>query len=194
LDDTLSLIDSAANDFAGAYGGGAWYSNLENNLLVPITPLRPNVADAKAKAKIEISLNRIKGNLARVNNSGRISVQEQQWIDEILPAKPATFFQDPEVNAARFMSLRTLVNNQRQQVFAQLGWVTDELVMQTPALGTKNDPFSLPADEQGQASMLRFLSGTLGKVDNPNALVYLRTPDGAVRPFRASELRSIGGQ
>jgi hypothetical protein len=194
LDDTLSLIEGAKSDLAGAYGPSAWYSNFENNLLVPITPLRPNVADAKAKSSIDIRLNRIKGNLARVNNSGRISVQEQQWIDEILPAKAGTFFQDPEVNAARFNSLQALVQTQRQQVLAQLGYVTDELVMQPPALGTKNDPFSLPADEQGQANMLRFLSGTLGRVDNPNALVYIRTPDGAVRPFRASELRSTGGQ
>jgi hypothetical protein len=195
LDDTLSLIEGAKTDLAGAYGPGAWYSNFENNMLVPVTPLRPNVADAKAKSSIDIRLNRIKGNLARVNNSGRVSVQEQQWIDEILPAKAGTFFQDPEVNAARFNALQALVQTQRQQVLAQLGYVTDELVMQAPALGTKNDPFALPADEQGQANMLRFLGGTLGRVENPNALVYIRTPDGVVRPFKASELRaSIGGQ
>jgi hypothetical protein len=194
LDDTLSLIDRSANDFVGAYGGGAFYSNLENNLLVPITPLRPNVADAKAKARIEISLNRIKGNLARVNNSGRISVQEQQWIDEILPAKPATFFQDPEVNAARFMSLRTLINNQRQQVMAQLGWITDELVMQTPALGTKNDPFVIPADEERRENMYGFLRGTVGKVTDPDARVYLQMPDGVTRVFPAAEIRKLGVQ
>ena len=194
LDDTLALIEGAKSDLSGAYGPGAWYSNFENNMLVPISPLRPNVADAKAKSSIDIRLNRIKGNLARVNNSGRISVQEQQWIDEILPAKAGTFFQDPEVNAARFNSLQALVQTQRQQVLAQLGYTTEDLVMSPPALGTRNDPFALPADEQGQANMLRFLGGTLGRVDNPDALVYIRTPDGTVRPFKASELRNLGAQ
>jgi uncharacterized SAM-dependent methyltransferase len=112
-----------------------------------------------------------------------------------MPAPAGTFFQDAEVNAGRLNALQALVLNQRQEVMAQLGYVTQELTMNAPATGTKNDPFALPAEEQGQQNMLRFLGGTVGKVTDPNVDVYIRMPNGVVRPFKVGELRSrLGGQ
>lgn len=195
LDKAMGLIDTMKSNFTGAYGPGAWYSNFENNMLVPVSPLNPNVQDAGRMAAINQARNRLMTMLASVDTEGRTSVFAQEKVEAILPAPAGTFFQDAEVNAGRLNAMQALVQNQRQEVLAQLGYVTQEMVMNTPSTGTKNDPFTLPADEQGQANMLRFLGGTLGRVADPNALVYIRTPDGAVRPFRASELRaSIGGQ
>jgi hypothetical protein len=194
LEEALSILEGAKGQLTGAYGPGAWYSSFENNMLVPISPLNPNVADERRKTTINQSLNRLMAKIASADTEGRVSVQAQEWVNEVLPARAGQFFQDAEVNAARFNALQALLQNQRQNALAQLGFVSQELQMAPPATGTRNDPFVLGEVEQSQQRMLGFLGGTIGKVDNPNALVYIRTPDGAVRPFRASELRSIGGQ
>jgi hypothetical protein len=194
LDTAVGLVETMKSNFTGAYGPGAWYSNFENNMLVPVSPIKPNVEDASRKAAIDQARNRLMTMLATVDTEGRPSVFAQEKVEEILPAPAGTFFQDAEVNAGRLNALQALVLNQRQEVMAQLGYVTQELSMSPPATGTKNSPFALPADEQGQANMLRFLGGTIGKVTDPNALVYIRTPDGTVRPFKTSELRTLGGQ
>jgi hypothetical protein len=194
LDESLGILENIKAQLSGAYGPGAWYSSFENNMLVPITPLNPNVADEAKKTAINQGLNRLMTKIASADTEGRTSVFAQEQVNTILPAKAGEFFQDAEVNAGRFNALQALIMNQRQEALAQLGYVTQELTMNAPSTGTKNDPFSLPADEQGQANMLRFLGGTIGKVTDPNALVYIRTPDGTVRPFKASELRNTGGQ
>jgi hypothetical protein len=194
LDESLGILENIKSQLTGAYGPGAWYSSFENNMLVPVLPLSPNVTDEAAKTAINQGLNRLMTKIASADTEGRTSVFAQEQVNTILPARAGQFFQDAEVNAARFNALQTLIMNQRQEVLAQLGFTTQELTLNTPSTGTKNDPFALPADEQGQANMLRFLGGTLGKVTNPNALVYIRTPDGTVRPFKASELRNLGAQ
>jgi hypothetical protein len=194
LDTALGLVETMKSNFTGAYGGGAWFSEFNNNMLVPISPLNPNVQDAAKIAAINQDRNRLITLLASADTEGRTSVYAQERVDGIMPAPAGTFFQDAEVNAGRLNALHALVLNQRQAVMAQQGYVTQELTMTAPSTGTKNDPFALPADEQGQANMLRFLGGTIGKVTDPNALVYIRTPDGTVRPFKTSELRTLGGQ
>lgn len=194
LDESLGILENIKSQLTGAYGPGAWYSSFENNMLVPVLPLNPNVTDEAAKTAINQGLNRLMTKIASADTEGRTSVFAQEQVNTILPARAGQFFQDAEVNAARFNALQTLIMNQRQEVLAQLGFTTQELTLNTPSTGTKNDPFALPADEQGQANMLRFLGGTVGKVSNPNALVYIRTPDGTVRPFKASELRTLGAQ
>lgn len=194
LDTAVGLVENMKSNFTGAYGPGVWLSEFNNNILVPISPLNPNVQDAAKVAAINQDRNRFITLLASADTEGRTSVYAQERVDGIMPAPAGTFFQDAEVNAGRLNSLHALALNQRQEVLAQLGYVTQELTMRAPSTGTKNDPFTLPADEQGQTNMLRFLGGTLGRVADPNALVYIRTPDGTVRPFKTSELRTLGGQ
>lgn len=194
LDEALGMLEGAKAQLTGAYGPGAWYSSFENNMLVPISPLNPNVADEAKKTSINQTLNRLMTKIASADTEGRTSVFAQEQVNKILPARAGTFFQDAEVNAARFNSLQALIQNQRQETLAQLGYVTQEMTMSAPATGTKNDPFVLAPDEAAQQNMLRFLGGTIGKVTDPNALVYIRTPDGTVRPFKTSELRTLGGQ
>jgi hypothetical protein len=195
LDSAVGLVENMKSNFAGAYGPGAWYSDFENNLLVPVSPLNPNVQDAAKIAAINQNRNRFITLLASADTEGRTSVYAQERVDAIMPAPAGTFFQDAEVNAGRLNALQALVLNQRQEVMAQLGYVTQEMTMNAPATGTKNDPFALPAEEQGQQNMLRFLGGTVGKVTDPNVDVYIRMPNGVVRPFKVGELRSrLGGQ
>lgn len=196
LDDSLAQVESAKRAIINAYGPGAWYSNFENNMVVPVTPLTANIADAKAKATVDQALNRIKGNLARVNSSGRDSVQEQQWIDEILPAKAGTFFQDVEVNMARLNSLEAMMRNLRQSTLTQLGYESNDYTMEPVSLGTKNDPFVIPANPQDRQRMVTFLGSTVGRASNPNAVVYLKTADGKIAPVQASSLAQMisGGQ
>jgi hypothetical protein len=194
LDESLGILENIKSNLTGAYGPGAWYSSFENNMLVPVTPLSPNVTDEAKKTAINQGLNRLMTKIASADTEGRTSVFAQEQVNAILPAKAGTFFQDAEVNAARFNALQALIQNQRQETLAQLGYVTQELTMTAPSTGTKNDPFVLGADEASQQNMLRFLGGTIGKVTDPNALVYIKTPDGTVRPFKASELRNSGGQ
>jgi hypothetical protein len=194
LDEALGMLEGAKSQLTGAYGPGAWYSSFENNMLVPVSPLNPNVADEAKKTAINQTLNRLMTKIASADTEGRTSVFAQEQVNSILPAKAGQFFQDAEVNAARFNALQALIQNQRQETLGQLGYVTQEMTMSAPSTGTKNDPFVLGPDETSQQNMLRFLGGTIGKVTDPNALVYIRTPDGTVRPFKTSELRTLGGQ
>jgi len=194
LDESLGILENIKSNLTGAYGPGAWYSSFENNMLVPVTPLSPNVTDEAKKTSINQGLNRLMTKIASADTEGRTSVFAQEQVNAILPAKAGTFFQDAEVNAGRFNALQALIQNQRQETLGQLGFVTQELTMTAPSTGTKNDPFVLGADATAQQNMLRFLGGTIGKVTDPNALVYIRTPDGTVRPFKTSELRTLGGQ
>jgi hypothetical protein len=195
LDTAVGLVENMKSNFTGAYGPGVWLSEFNNNMLVPISPLNPNVQDAAKVAAINQDRNRFITLLASADTEGRTSVYAQERVDGIMPAAAGTFFQDAEVNAGRLNSLHALALNQRQEVLAQLGYVTQEMTMRAPSTGTKNDPFTLPADEQGQANMLRFLVGTLGKVADPNVNIYLRMPDGRVAPYNINKLRSeIGAQ
>ena len=194
LDAAVGLVENMKSNLTGAYGPGAWYSDFENNMLVPVSPLNPNVQDAAKIASINQNRNRFITLLASADTENRTSVYAQERVEGIMPAAAGTFFQDAEVNAGRLNALQALVLNQRQEVMAQLGYVTQEMTMNAPSTGTKNDPFVLGPDETSQQNMLRFLGGTIGKVTDPNALVYIRTPDGTVRPFKTSELRTLGGQ
>jgi uncharacterized SAM-dependent methyltransferase len=83
--------------------------------------------------------------------------------------------------------------NTRQNILSQLGYVSDNLVMETPSIGTKNDPFVIPADPADQKSMFTFLGSSIGKKAPPNAQVFLRLPNGEVRAFTPSGLQQLIG-
>jgi hypothetical protein len=195
MDSAVGLVENMKSNFTGAHGPGVYISEFNNNILVPISPLNPNIRDAAKVAAINQDRNRFITLLASADTEGRTSVYAQERVDAIMPAPAGTFFQDSEVNAGRLNALHALALNQRQAILVQLGYVTQELTMRAPSTGTKNDPFVLPADEQGQANMLRFLVGTIGKVADPNVNIYLRMPDGRVAPYNINKLRSeIGAQ
>jgi hypothetical protein len=194
LEDGLALVENIKNQLTGAYGPGAWLSDFNNNVLVPITPLNPNVKDAARFKSIDAGLNRLMVLLATADAEGRPSVFLQEESKKILPRGAGAFFQDAEVNAGRLNALHAMLLNRRQEVMAQLGFVGQNTLMDTPPTGTKNDPFVIPADEERRENMYGFLRGTVGKVTDPKARVYLQMPDGVTRVFPASEIRKLGVQ
>jgi hypothetical protein len=66
------------------------------------------------------------------------------------------------------MTARTNLINQKFIIANQLGFVKEDVVFDTPNLGTKNDP--IPADKLAYVASLA--------KDNPKGQVYIMTPKG----------------
>jgi hypothetical protein len=192
-DDALASITQMKNTYANSaskYGPKGWYSNVENNLLVPILPIDPNIADEKAFTTINSGINQLQSRLARLGGYGsQVAVQEQKWIRELLPDRAGSLFADVEVNLAKINALETMLLNERQQRVNRLTGLSREYVMTTPAMGTQKDPFIMPGDPEGQASMESFLRSTIGTVQDPRATIYVRLPNGTVQATTSAGLR-----
>lgn len=192
-DDALSSITQMKNTYANnasKYGLKGWYSNVENNLLVPILPIEPNIADEKARTTINSGINQLQSRLARLGGYGsQVAVQEQKWIRDLLPDQAGSLFADVEVNLAKLNALETMLLNERQQRVNRLTGLSREYVMTPPAMGTQKDPFVMPADPEGQASMESFLRSTIGTVQDPRATIYVRLPNGTVQATTSAGLR-----
>ena len=164
----LRSIDSALTDYTIAFGPNAFFTNFKNNTLVPVTPLNPNVVAEKKRTQILTAFNTAGKAIARTGDTGNIAVAEQKGADYILGDKPGTFFSDPETALARIMAVRTDIANQRLATAQQLGWVNQDIQLEVPNLGTKNDP--IPQDKLSYVT-------NLAKA-NPNGQVYIMTPKG----------------
>jgi len=196
LDNSLSTLDNLKGDYAGAYGPGAWFSDKINNLLVPVVPsavVRPDVNLADTSTRISTGMNSILKNIASANDGGRVAVQEQEWARETAKgiSDPTKFFSDKELAAKQFSSMEAMLRNSRQQVLTQLGYESGDYVMRTPNTGTKNDPFVVPTDPKAQSQMFNFLGSTIGRIQNPSAMVYLRLPNGTTQAFNPSQLQGL---
>ena len=196
LDNSLSTLDNLKNVYTSAYGPGAWFSDKVNNLLVPVDPtglVKPNFNVADASTRISTGMNSILKNIASANDSGRVAVQEQEWVRETAKgiSDPTKFFADKELAAKQFGSMEAMLRNSRQQVLTQLGYEGNDYVMNTPNTGTKNDPFNIPADPAQQKAMFTFLGSTIGKLQDPRAVVHVRMPNGTVQQFNPSQLRAL---
>lgn len=196
LDNSLSTLDNLKGVYTSAYGPGAWFSDKVNNLLVPVDPtgmVRPNFDTADASTRISTGMNSILKNIASANDGGRVAVQEQEWARETAKgiSDPTRFFADKELAAKQFGSMEAMLRNARQQVLTQLGYEGNDYVMATPNTGTKNDPFTIPADPAQQKTMFTFLGSTIGKLQDPRATVYLRLPNGRVDAFNPTQLRDL---
>lgn len=196
LDNSLATMDNLKGVYTSAYGPGAWFSDKVNNLLVPVDPtglVRPNFDTADAATRISTGMNSVLKNIASANDGGRVAVQEQEWARETAKgiSDPTRFFADKELAAQQFGSMEAMLRNARQQALTQLGYEKNDYVMRTPNTGTKNDPFSIPADPAQQQSMFTFLGSTVGKLQDPRAVVYLRLPNGKVDAFNPTQLRAL---
>jgi hypothetical protein len=196
LDNSLSTLDNLKGVYTSAYGPGAWFSDKVNNLLVPVDPtglVRPNFDTADASTRISTGMNSILKNIASANDGGRVAVQEQEWVRETAKgiSNPTAFFADKELAAKQFGSTEAMLRNARQQVLTQLGYEGNDYVMRTPNTGTKNDPFVVPADPAQQKTMFTFLGSTVGKLQDPRAVVHVRMPNGTVQQFNPSQLRAL---
>lgn len=196
LDNSLATLSNLKGVYVSAYGPGAWFWDKVNNLLVPIDPtgaIKPTFDTADAATRVSTGMNSILKNIASANDAGRVAVQEQEWARETAKgiSNPTAFFSDKELAAKQFNSMEAMLRNARQQALTQLGFEGNDYVMRTPNTGTQNDPFSVPSDPNQQKILYTFLGSTIGKVQDPRALVYLRMPNGTVSPFTPTQLQGL---
>ena len=196
LDNSLSTLDNLKGVYTSAYGPGAWFSDKVNNLLVPVDPtglVKPNFDTADAATRISTGMNSVLKNIASANDGGRVAVQEQEWARDTAKgiSDPTKFFADKELAAKQFGSMEAMLRNARQQVITQLGYEGNDYVMRTPNTGTQNDPFVIPGSPEQQKTMFTFLGSTIGKLQDPRAVVHLRMPNGTVQQFSPTQLRAL---
>jgi hypothetical protein len=195
LDNSLKTFDNLRGQYADLYSPGTWFQDKINNIIVPISGglVRPDVKQAAAAQQIQAGLNQVQKSIASANDSGRIAVQEQEWARDILGdlTNPTEFFTNKEVAAKRFATMEAQLRNARQNVLTQLGFVDNDYVMKTPQTGTSVDPFVIPADPEGQRRMFTYLGSTIGTLQDPKAVVYLRMPNGRTDAFTPTQLKGL---
>jgi hypothetical protein len=196
LDNSLSTLDNLKGVYTSAYGPSTWFSDKVNNLLVPVDPtglVKPNFDTADAATRISTGMNSLLKSIASANDGGRVAVQEQEWVRETAKgiSNPTAFFADKELAAKQFGSMEAMLRNARQQALTQLGYEGNDYVMRTPNTGTKNDPFIISSDPAQQKPMFTFLSSTIGRLQDPRAVVHLRMPNGTVQQFNPTQLRAL---
>jgi Fe-S cluster assembly iron-binding protein IscA len=191
-DDALNTIDNMTSLYlnsANKFGLKGWYSDVKNNLFVPIAPVEPNIADQKAITAINSARNQLQARLAKLGGYGtQVAVKELEMLDKILPDRAGTLFSDVEVNLANLNSLKTQMLNERQQRLVRLGVSNKDYVLTPPAMGTKNDPFVLSTDPEQNTAMETFLRSSIGQ-SHPTAVIHLRMPNGQVQTTTAGALR-----
>ena len=195
IDNALAQLSTVKRNLTEVYSPGSWVTSKVNNVLVPLSGglVRPDVDQAKAATSISTALNRIQKAVASANDTGRVAVQEQEWVRQTTEGinDPQAFFTNRELAAAQLNALETELRNSRQQLLTQLGYEKNNYVMSTPNTGTQSDPFVVGSDPEAQKRMYTFLKSTVGTAQNPNASVYLKMPNGSIQAFTAAQLRSI---
>lgn len=195
LDNSLQTLQNLKGSYAGAYSPGTWFTDKVNNIFVPISGglIRPDVNQQDVTTRISAGMNQIMKSIASANDSGRVAVQEQEWARETAKGinDPTAFFANKELAAKQFNSMEAMLRNARQNVLTQLGYIDQDYVMNTPSTGTQNDPFVISADPAEQKRMFTYLGSTIGMVQDPNATVYIRMPNGRVDAFNPTQLRSL---
>lgn len=198
LDNSLRGVDDVKGLFSQLYSPGTWFQDKVNNIFVPVDPtglIKPDLDQEAAKTQMKTMLNGLTKSIASANESGRVAVQEQEWARELAEAinNPTGFFQNKELAAKTLNAIEATLRNGRQQVLTQLGYEKNDYVMRTPNTGTKNDPFVVPADKDGQRIMFNFLASSIGKLQDPRATVHLRLPNNTVQQFNPIQLRGLIG-
>jgi len=195
LDNSLQTLQNLKGSYAGAYSPGTWFTDKVNNIFVPISGglIRPDVNQQDVTTRISTGMNQIMKSIASANDSGRVAVQEQEWARETAKGinDPTAFFANKELAAKQFNSMESMLRNARQNVLTQLGYIDQDYVMNTPSTGTQSDPFVISADPAEQKRMFTYLGSTIGNVQDPNATVYIRMPNGRVDAFNPTQLRSL---
>jgi hypothetical protein len=197
LDNSLRTLDDLKGTYTNLYSPGTWFVDKVNNLVVPISGglVRPDVNQADAAQRVQSGMNAILKSIASANDSGRVAVQEQEWARKTAEniGDPTAFFQNKELAAKGFTSLEAMLRNARQQALTQLGYENNDFSMRTPNTGTQSDPFVIPADKDSQRVMFNFLGSTIGKLQDPKAMVYVQMPNNSIQQFNPTQLRGLIG-
>lgn len=198
LDNSLKSIDNIRGTYVAAYSPGTWVQDKINNIIVPVSggSVRPDVKQDAVVAQIRMTMNGLMKQIAAANDSGRVAVQEQEWVREMTDAlnNPTAFFANKDRAAKLFAVIETQLRNSRQQVLTQLGFENRDFTMRVPQTGTETDPFVVPADPEGQKRMFTYLGSVYGSLQDPNAKVYVQKPNGKIDPFTPPQLRKFIGQ
>ena len=197
LDDSLSRLDNLKGTYAQLYSPGTWFQDKVNNVLVPVSfgLIRPDVNQAAAQQQLTAGLQDVMRGIATANDNGRVAVQEQKWVrdsnNNIL--FPVGFFENKELAAKGIEGLYTDAVNARQRVLTQLGYEKNDYVRRVASTGTQSDPFVIPADKDSQRIMFNYLGSTIGKMQDPKAMVYVKMPNNTIQQFNPTQLRGLIG-
>ena len=195
----LEAFDDVIRQVQKGYGPGSAILSGWNNTFVPFgAPLSKDTA--RAEAAIGVALERLKRNIGSsdLTGSGKQSVQEMAEAKSVLDLKPSAFFSSPAEAAQKINAFKTMLLNMRQGDIEKLGFADRSYRATVPPTGQSTDPFVIPADKQEAAYMLRHLSQNLAGIVDPDTAIYLKYPNGQVKPVRPAFLSklatSIGAQ
>jgi hypothetical protein len=188
----LESFDDLIGQVQKGYGPGAAILSAWNNTFVPFgAPLSKDTA--RSEAAIGVALERLKRNIGSgdLNGSGRQSVQEMTEAKSVLDLKPSAFFSSPAESAQKINAFKTMLLNGRQQDLEKLGLVDRSYRATVPPTGQSTDPFVIPTDKAAASYMLRHLSQNLANIVDPNTAIYLKYPNGQVKPVRPAFLSTL---
>jgi len=194
-DSTIRSMNALQEVISGAYGMGSWWSDVKNNVFVPIAPnmlVSPDLDQAGTVAKIKSLLSTIQKDIAQGDGNGKVAVQTEKWAQEVTRRlnDPTAFFSDPELAAKELAALRAGQLNGREEIVQQLGFEGNNYTMSVPNIGTRNDPFVLPNTLQDRSRMLNYLAGVY-KNAPPTAQIYLKKgPSGEIITVNPQQILS----
>ena len=133
--------------------------------------------------------------IAKAGDNGHVAVQEQKWIRDNNNniAFPVGFLENKELAAKGIEGLYTDTANARQRILTQLGYEKNDYVKRVASTGTQGDPFVIPADKDSQRIMFNYLGSTIGKLQDPKAMVYVQMPNNTIQQFNPTQLRGLIG-
>jgi hypothetical protein len=177
----LATVRGMKDVVGQAYSPGTFFTGVKNQYFVPLLPdaiVSPDVNKAQVVSVLKNGFSDLAR--GRASQDGRLSVQQEKWQrenDEPI-AKPDGLLQNPELAAKVLQTKETALLNEWYNSATKLGVFDRNRVMDTPPTGTKNDPFVIPSDAQGQSQMMNFLRTNFGSVQDPRAMIHVRKPNG----------------
>ena len=195
IDSSLQQLDQIRGQYVDAYSPGTWVVDKVNNIIVPVAfgAVKPDLKQDQVVSNLRLNVQQLEKAMAAANDDGRLSNQEQEWVQALLKDinTPTGFFQNQERAAKQFAVLETVLRNKRQENLMKLIPNLPNEVMKVPATGTQNDPFIVSNDPTERQKMYRYLADVIGKSQAPNAAVYLQTPSGSVAPVSVEKIRQL---
>jgi hypothetical protein len=190
----LNTVRGMKDVVGNAFSPGTFFTGVKNQYFVPLLPdaiVSPDVNKAQVISVLKNGFSDLAR--GRASQDGRLSVQQEKWQrenDEPI-AKPDGLLQNPELAAKVLQTKETALLNEWYNSATKLGVFDRNRVIDTPPTGTKNDPFTISSDPAAQAQMYNFLASTFSNVQNPNAVVHVRMPNGKLQQYTASQLRGL---
>jgi hypothetical protein len=190
IDSTLAQLDNITPMLEKAYGPGSFFSKLREGVFVPLG-VSSKPKDTQALSQAQQNYAALRSAMARLGggDTSRLSNQEQEWAEQVLGAKPTSFFSDPQVAAKQMLTMRTYLQNLRMVKAASLGFTDTLTQSEVPNTGTKDDPFAFPADDVKRTMLAGYITEAFRA--RPDASVYVRLPNGKVDQVPVKSLADL---